>query len=229
MRYSIVGFLIFILSGTVFAQTTVPHTFTAGTAAQASEVNANFAALVAAINALESVNTPLTAADVAGTYQLLAIASMTGSLATTKKAASASETNNGTLTFNVNGNFTGVITSRSNEFNVKGQDCVNSATSTDIAFPGLNTQHAHGYSASLCNQDSTVFLSQAVNDLNQAISGTWALNAGTSTITVTPAAESALLVYISKRGGVGFAVEVSDNTNASTPGRRFGLSVLVKQ
>lgn len=54
MRYSFAGFLIFMFSTTVLADTTVPYTFTAGTQAKASEVNANFAALAAAINNLSS-------------------------------------------------------------------------------------------------------------------------------------------------------------------------------
>ncbi len=51
MRYSLVVLLLFVFSNTVLAQTTVPHTFVAGTAAKASEVNANFQALTTAINA----------------------------------------------------------------------------------------------------------------------------------------------------------------------------------
>jgi hypothetical protein len=46
----------------------VPHTFTAGTVASAAEVNANFAALVEAINALEAKVDPQDAAALAGTY-----------------------------------------------------------------------------------------------------------------------------------------------------------------
>lgn len=41
-----------MVSGVTLAQTTVPNTFTAGTAAKASEVNANFQALASAIDAL---------------------------------------------------------------------------------------------------------------------------------------------------------------------------------
>jgi hypothetical protein len=51
-----VGFLIFIIVGITSyadAQTTVPHTFTAGTAAKASEVNANFEALANAVDAIQ--------------------------------------------------------------------------------------------------------------------------------------------------------------------------------
>jgi len=62
------------LGNTAVAQVTVPHTFTSGTPARADEVNANFQALVNAINALgervDKLEGPLTAADIAGTYHM---------------------------------------------------------------------------------------------------------------------------------------------------------------
>ncbi len=76
MRYSLVALLLLALNSTVFAQTTVPFTFTSGTAAKASEVNADFQALATAIDALSArINkldgtTPVTTADLAGTYTL---------------------------------------------------------------------------------------------------------------------------------------------------------------
>jgi hypothetical protein len=59
------------------AQTTVPNTFVAGAAAKAADVNANFQALVTAINALTTRVTKLegssiAAADLAGTWTLIA-------------------------------------------------------------------------------------------------------------------------------------------------------------
>lgn len=63
-------------SGVVQAQTSVPNVFTAGTPAKAADVNANFAALVTAINGLTSRvsvlegNATLSPANVAGTYTL---------------------------------------------------------------------------------------------------------------------------------------------------------------
>lgn len=54
--------------GTTALAASVPHTFTSGTTAFASEVNANFAALVSAINALEAKIGPHTMATLAGTY-----------------------------------------------------------------------------------------------------------------------------------------------------------------
>ncbi len=51
MRYSVAAFLLCVFSGTALAQTTtVPNTFTAGTAAVAAEVNADFKALATAID-----------------------------------------------------------------------------------------------------------------------------------------------------------------------------------
>ena len=56
-----------------WAQTTVPHTFAAGSPAKAGEVNANFQALAAAINSLaarlDRAEGKLTAADIVGTYR----------------------------------------------------------------------------------------------------------------------------------------------------------------
>lgn len=56
------------------AQTSVPNTFTAGTPAKASEVNANFQALVTAINGLNTrvskLEGKITSADMIGTYVL---------------------------------------------------------------------------------------------------------------------------------------------------------------
>jgi hypothetical protein len=51
MRHLFAGLLLFAFSSTVLAQTAVPYIFTPGTAAKASEINANFKALVTAINA----------------------------------------------------------------------------------------------------------------------------------------------------------------------------------
>ena len=60
----------------VAAPVTVPNTFTAGTPAKAADVNANFQALVTAINTLSARvdkldgTTAITAADVVGTYTM---------------------------------------------------------------------------------------------------------------------------------------------------------------
>jgi hypothetical protein len=60
------------ISGTAPAQTTVPNTFTSGTPARSSEVNANFQALTTAIDALadrvERLEGEVSTTDIAGTY-----------------------------------------------------------------------------------------------------------------------------------------------------------------
>lgn len=78
MRQVFASLLIFWLTSAAQAQVTVPHTFTAGAAARASEVNANFSALATAINdlatRLSAVENPtVTAASVAGTYKYLSL------------------------------------------------------------------------------------------------------------------------------------------------------------
>lgn len=74
MRKLAIGMLFFAVTGIVTAATTVPHTFTSGTAAKASEVNDNFAALATAIDALgarvDKLEGTLTMSAVAGTYHL---------------------------------------------------------------------------------------------------------------------------------------------------------------
>lgn len=241
MRYPLAGFIIFAFSTTVLAAT-VPNTFTAGSPAKASEVNANFAALVSAVTALEgkvatletkvaaleSVNSPLTAADVAGTYRLLALRTDNGSKEADKRFKSAAATTDGTLTLNANGTFNAVVDSRSNEYSGKAQDCASRAANTsNTSVSGV--PHNHQYTEANCNQNAAAFTSVARNELGLTATGAWSVNAGTSTITVTPADGAPITVYISKRGGVGFAVEVEDINDPSSPGRAFSLDVLVRQ
>jgi len=75
MRRYVLAACLSLAASSVLAQTAVPHTFTAGTAAKASEVNANFSALVDAIVALEAkvatLQGSLTVNAVAGEYRLL--------------------------------------------------------------------------------------------------------------------------------------------------------------
>lgn len=107
MRY-IISILMLLASITdVSAQTTLPFTFAPGTVAKASEVNANFQALLAAINRLEG---QISAADIPGTY---ALASMSVYLDSTPQSGMMTNnarveqiSSNATATFNVNGTFT---------------------------------------------------------------------------------------------------------------------------
>lgn len=63
-----------LLGGSASAQVSVPNTFAAGTPARAADVNANFQALVNAVNGLTSrvskLEGQVTAADLAGTYAI---------------------------------------------------------------------------------------------------------------------------------------------------------------
>ncbi|HSW15171.1 MAG TPA: hypothetical protein VLI06_20145 [Solimonas sp.] len=242
MRNMLAGLLILTVGSSAFAAS-VPNTFTAGSPAKASEVNANFAALVSAVNALEtkvatlqtkvtaleSANGPLTMDDVVGTYRLLALKSETGSSEAVKRFHSASATTDGTVTFNSNGTFTGLTDHRSNGFSGKAQDCASRAADTSNTSVSSFGTHSHEYTEANCNQTAAVFSTQTENSLAQPISGNWALNAGTSTITVSPADGEPLTIYISKRGGVGFAVEAETDADPSNPGRGFSLEVIVRQ
>jgi hypothetical protein len=237
MRNLFAGLLLLGFSTAALAQTaTVPNTFTAGAQAKASEVNANFAALVTAINAvgtrvaaLESANSALVAADVVGSYRLLSIASTTGSLASTKRFASKSGTNNGTVTFNSNGTLNVVKDSKSDSFSGKAQDCASGAADTSATNAG-GGPHVHQYTAANCNQTAAVFSSQAADNLGQTGSGTWALGAAANTVTITMSDGTApFTVYMPKRDGLGFSVTADANNDPSNPGREFSLSVLVKQ
>lgn len=107
MRYTAAAILLVALNTPLFAQTTLPYTFAPGTVAKASEVNANFQALLAAVNKLEGA---ITAADVAGTYALASFGvNMTGVPppgATGGSSARIEHTStNGVATFNANGTF----------------------------------------------------------------------------------------------------------------------------
>jgi hypothetical protein len=78
MRQAFAALFICLLSSAASAQVTVPNTFTAGSVARASEVNANFTALATAINDLatrvSALETPtIAAATVPGTYKYLSL------------------------------------------------------------------------------------------------------------------------------------------------------------
>ena len=107
MRYLMAGLMLFsAVNTTVAAQTTLPFTFAPGTVAKASEVNANFQALLTAINRLEG---QISAADVAGTYSIASLGLYVNS---TPQAGMMSNngrvehiSSNGTATLNANGTF----------------------------------------------------------------------------------------------------------------------------
>ena len=107
MRFAFIGLLLFAVSGAVSAQTTLPYNFAPGTVAKASEVNANFQALLTAINKLEG---PVTAASVAGTYVLAGLnfymTSTPQSGTMSNNARIEHSSTNATAVFNSNGTFT---------------------------------------------------------------------------------------------------------------------------
>ena len=92
----------------VSAQVSVPNTFAAGTPARAADVNANFQALVTAINAIGTrvakLEGQITAADLVGTYTLHQLQTELGGGTSERVAV---YTGGGTVTLAANG--TGTI------------------------------------------------------------------------------------------------------------------------
>lgn len=113
---SLAALTLVAFSALSLAATTVPHTFTAGAPARAAEVNANFQALVTAIDTLSARvdkldgTTPLTMADLAGTYAIHAITTELKTDVATSSPAVAAYSTVGTLTFNANGTGTTAVT-----------------------------------------------------------------------------------------------------------------------
>lgn len=236
MRYLFVCCLILVLSTPTFAQTTVPNTFTSGAPANADEVNANFNALLTAINvleakvaALESADNSLTIADVAGAYKLLSLSTKTGSNAANHRIATGSRTEEAVVTFNLNGTFSYLGDQKSSEFRVKTVNCASGAANTSSTNDGSGP-HTHQYTAANCDQNAASFDSQNIDDtVGESSTGTWAL-AGGNMITITPVDDSPMTAYFSKHGRVGFMLDVyTDNDPISGPIREFSLSAIIKQ
>lgn len=127
------------LSGFALAAS-VPNTFTAGTPAVASQVNANFAALVDAVTSLESrVNKlegqGLTAADLAGTYSV-AVLSTSTTAPQANNGRMEHVASSGTLTLNANGTFSlsGSVTGFALVWNFSGSNPVATAAVTANSF-----------------------------------------------------------------------------------------------
>jgi hypothetical protein len=104
-----------VLSSSAGAQTSVPNTFTANTPANAEDVNANFGALVTAINALDTRVTALeaggggggalTMADVAGTWQVHSLETEHAARDDAGASILGSYLIDSTVTLNANGTF----------------------------------------------------------------------------------------------------------------------------
>jgi len=88
--------------GTAALAASVPHTFVPGTTASAAEVNANFAALVAAVTALETKVAPQTMESLAGTYDYFEVKIDVDNLSGTSKSIAGGATS-GTVVLNANG------------------------------------------------------------------------------------------------------------------------------
>lgn len=227
MRNTIAAVLLFA-TGVAHAAS-VPNTFTAGSPARASEVNANFAALVTAVTtlenkvaALEAANGPLTTADVVGSYRLLGITSEAGGSEATRRIMAGAAGLEGTITFNANLTFTGTITDRGNRVSGKAQSCSSGGAATDASVAGTaqDSSHAHGYQRTLCNQDAdAISLDDAADDsLNQVAGGSWSINASASTVTVDPSQGEPLTFHVSKRAGIAFAMEREEINDPQNPG-----------
>lgn len=97
-------FAALVLTGTASAQVSVPNTFAAGAPARAADVNANFQALVTAINALTTrvskLEGSIVSADLVGTYALNRFQSELGGGASQRVAV---YTGDGTVTFAAGG------------------------------------------------------------------------------------------------------------------------------
>jgi len=121
MRYSrVLCLLSLCVAGTAVAQTTVPNVFTAGTPARAAEVNGNFQALAAAIDALAARVNKLeggatTDADDTGTDNL-SILQVGIDVETPPRPADVEGISyNGSVTFNADHTFTSVNTGHRND------------------------------------------------------------------------------------------------------------------
>lgn len=124
MRYfASLNVLVLLLVGNVaLAQTTVPHIFTPGTPARATEVNQNFQALATAIDGVAARlakfegTAPVTDSDIVGTYHYsnLQIGTVwTGTNATHVEAI----TYEGTFVFAADHTFSAVFTGKQNDNN----------------------------------------------------------------------------------------------------------------
>ena len=241
MRNTIAAVLLFA-TGVAHAAS-VPNTFTAGSPARASEVNANFAALVTAVTALEgkvttlenkvaaleAANGPLTTADVVGSYHLMGIRTKTGSKASDRRFKSGSASSEGTVSFAANGTFTASIGQKSDEYSGKAQQCQSGAANTSATSVSSFGSHVHQYTAANCNQNADAFNSSSEDEPASAQGGTWTLNAQNNTITVTPTGESSVTLFVAKSAGLAFVLTVDPDNDPSNPGRSHSLEVLVKQ
>lgn len=207
----------------------VPNTFTAGTPAVASQVNANFTALVNAataletkaaaleskvtaletkVAALENVNSAITADDVAGSYKMVTLESATAANSANRLFASRSGSTTVSLTFtktsDTGGTFTYSASVKSTGYIGQTNGCDNGGNCT-----------AGG------------FVESGNEDGGDSGNGTWVLGSG-NTVVVTPPGGGPLTVYFSKRGQIGFATEIEAVSDNNVGGRSFSLNMLIR-
>ncbi len=158
----VVGMLTLVILGIsvlAYATVTIPNTFTSGTTAKSSEVNANFTALADAMNN----RTSATLANMAGTWSYTQFGSFLNGSPSAAPLCTVSHW--GTLTLNANGTFSDVQTTVNN-------NCVGSGGSsiylnTGGTFTGTWTVSANG-SGTLTYGGLTIFF-QASRDLNTIV------------------------------------------------------------
>ncbi|MDP3858706.1 MAG: hypothetical protein Q8Q73_13180 [Stagnimonas sp.] len=246
----------FILSsfGAAALAASVPNTFTAGAPAVAADVNANFAALVSAataleskvaaletkVAALESVNSPLTAAEVTGSYKLLSLQNQTKSNAAELLFGAQSSASDITLNFTATGSTGGTFSYTGNHksagFSAKATQCNsegNFATSSSgPSTSGSTGTHFHQYLHATCTAGGFVNAEDSPDESDSG-SGTWVLGSGDTIVITPPAGEgespNSFTVYFSKAGQVGFGLEVQDESDGNSSGRRFSMDVLIRQ
>lgn len=106
MKHPLVRSLLLSLCGPFLATAamaaSVPHTFAPGNLASATQVNENFAALVAAVSALEAKLGPQTTESLAGTYDYFELKIDVDNLSATSKSIAGGATS-GTVVLNADG------------------------------------------------------------------------------------------------------------------------------
>ncbi len=178
MTTKLSGFMLLSAIATTAYAASVPHTFQAGQPARAAEVNANFAALVTAVTALENRVTALenppapTVASVAGTYKYdsLGVGLKEG---TSENATVSGEKFAGTITLNANGTFTGSLSG----------DETNARVNSVVA----GTNHFHSISGGPPNSTNSAALPGPVTNTQlfvtrdsdtESPAGTWSIVGG---------------------------------------------------
>ena len=215
----------------------VPFTFTAGAPAVAAEVNANFTALANAITTLEAKvaslegANALTAADVAGTYRLLAISSKATSSSADLTFGAGSQRANSILVISTDGTFTFNSEEASSGFSAKTTQCnspgLSRTGSSGPSTTGSAGSHDHGYTYAACTSGGFVSTEPPIS-FSSSGTGAWSLT-GQNTIRLTPAGEPGLTVYLAKGNRIGFGVETQNLNDGGGTGSRFEFDVFIKQ